>query len=219
MSSTTISVRSGASCHEFSDWYFAEHETDWGRGFNLDGQHSEPVRAFMRANVRHWIDEYRFDGLRFDAVHSIADRSNEHILHELTRHARAVAHPRRLFVVAENEAQDVAFLKDVGERGPGGLDGLWNEDWHHAAFVALTGQDEAYCTDYDGTANEFAAMARWNLLLSGSVVLVAEAASRHRLTRVCERGVRVLSRESRPGGEHRPRRPAAPGVQSVDGGR
>jgi maltooligosyltrehalose trehalohydrolase len=157
----------GSVLHEFSDWYFAEHETEWGRGFNVDGPHSEPVRAFMRANVRHWIDEYHFDGLRFDAVHSIADRSRRHIVHELTEHARAVAHPRRVFVVAENEAQNVAFLKDVGAHGSAGLDGVWNEDWHHAAFVALTGQNDAYCLDYDGSANEFAAMARWNLLYQG----------------------------------------------------
>jgi maltooligosyltrehalose trehalohydrolase len=157
----------GSVLHEFSDTYFAEHDTDWGRGFNVDGPQSEAVRAFMRGNVRHWIDEYHFDGLRFDAVHSIVDRSPEHIVHELTRHAREVAQPRHLFIVAENEAQDVALLQDVGERGPGGLDGIWNEDWHHAAFVALTGQSEAYCADYDGSANEFAAMARWNLLYQG----------------------------------------------------
>ena len=157
----------GNVVHEFSDSYFAEHDTEWGRGFNLDGPHSTPVRNFMRANVRHWIEEYHFDGLRYDAVHSIVDRSPEHIVHELTRHAREIAQPRRLFVVAENESQDVALLNDVVEHGPGGLDGIWNEDWHHAAFVALTGQNEAYCTDYDGTANEFAAMARWNLLYQG----------------------------------------------------
>ena len=157
----------GNVVHEFSDRYFAEHETEWGRGFNVDGPHCHAVRAFMRANVRHWIDEYHFDGLRFDAVHSIVDRSPEHIVHELTRHAREVARPRRLFVVAENESQDVALLKDIGERGPGGLDAIWNEDWHHSAFVALTGQNESYCTDYDGTANEFAGMARWNLLYQG----------------------------------------------------
>jgi maltooligosyltrehalose trehalohydrolase len=157
----------GSVVHEFSDWYFAEHETEWGRGFNVDGPHSEPVRTFMRANVRHWIEEYHFDGLRFDAVHSIADRSPEHIVNELTRHAREIAHPRRVFVVAENESQNVGFLNDVGEHGPGGLDAIWNEDWHHAALVALTGQNAAYCTDYDGTANEFAAMAGWNLLYQG----------------------------------------------------
>jgi len=152
---------------EFSESYFAEHDTDWGRGFNIDGPHSHPVREFMKANVRQWIREYHFDGLRFDAIHSMADRSSEHIIHELTRHAREVAEPRRLYVIAENEAQNVAFLADDTEKGPGGLDGLWNEDWHHSAFVALTGQNEAYCTDYEGTANEFAAMARWNLLYQG----------------------------------------------------
>jgi maltooligosyltrehalose trehalohydrolase len=157
----------GNVLNDFSEWYFAEHETDWGRGFNVDGHHAEPVRAFMRANVRHWIGEYHFDGLRIDAVHSIVDRSPEHIVQELTRHARKVAAPRRLFVVAENESQNVAFLKDVDDRAGGGLDGIWNEDWHHSAFVALTGQNEAYCTDYAGTAAEFAAMARWNLLYQG----------------------------------------------------
>ena len=152
---------------QFSDWYFAEHDTDWGRGFNVDGPQSAPVRQFMRANVRHWIREYHFDGLRFDAIHSIHDRSSEHIVRELTRHARAVAAPRRLYVVAENESQNVAFLEAGGDNGSGALDGLWNEDWHHSAFVALTGQNEAYCTDYDGSANEFASMARWNLLYQG----------------------------------------------------
>jgi maltooligosyltrehalose trehalohydrolase len=161
----------GSVLHEYSDWYFSQHETDWGRGFNLDGPQSEAVRVFMRATVRHWIREYHVDGLRFDAVHSIVDRSPEHIVHELTRHARSIAAPRRLFVIGENESQDVRFLQDAildngGERG-GGLDGIWNEDWHHAAFVTLTGHSEAYCSDYDGRANEFAAMARWNLLYQG----------------------------------------------------
>ena len=34
----------GNVLQEFSDWYFAEHDTDWGRGFNLDGPQSGPVR-------------------------------------------------------------------------------------------------------------------------------------------------------------------------------
>jgi maltooligosyltrehalose trehalohydrolase len=49
-----------------------------------------------------------------------------------------------------------------------GVDSLWNEDWHHSSFVALTGRREAYFTDYTGTAHEFAAIARWNLLYQGS---------------------------------------------------
>jgi maltooligosyltrehalose trehalohydrolase len=115
--------------------------------------------------VRHWVREYHVDGLRFDATHSIVDRSPEHIVNELTRCARADAHPRRLFVVAENESQNVALLN--GSSPEAGVDSLWNEDWHHSAFVALMGQNDAYFTDYEGTAHEIAAMARWNLLYQG----------------------------------------------------
>ena len=72
----------------------------------------------MRENVRHWIEDYRFDGLRFDATQSLVDRSPTHIVQELTEHGRAVAAPRRIFVSAENEPQDTAFVR-VGGWGPG----------------------------------------------------------------------------------------------------
>jgi maltooligosyltrehalose trehalohydrolase len=156
----------GSVLHEFSDAYFSSHDSDWGRGFNLDGPDSAPVRQFMRANVLHWLLDYHFDGLRFDATHAIVDRSSEHLVDELTRRGREACAPRRLYIVAENEAQDVAFLTRE-DRGLRGVDSTWNEDWHHSAFVALTGRREAYFTDYAGTAPEFAAMARWNLLYQG----------------------------------------------------
>jgi maltooligosyltrehalose trehalohydrolase len=157
----------GNVLHDFTSRYFSAHDTEWGRGFNVDGPDSAAVREFMRANIRQWVCEYHFDGFRFDAIHAIVDRSPEHIVNELTRHAREVAGPRRQYVIAENEAQDVNFLGDAQGTKPGGLDSIWNEDWHHAAFVTLTGQNDAYCTDYDGTASEFASMARWNLLYQG----------------------------------------------------
>jgi maltooligosyltrehalose trehalohydrolase len=150
---------------EFSQSYFSSHETEWGRGFNLDGECAAPVRHFMRENVRHWLEEYRFDGLRFDATHALVDTSPTHIVRELTEHGRAVAAPRRIFVSVENESQDASLVR-VADRDTG-VDSLWNEDWHHAAFVALTGRREAYFTDYRGTAGEFASMAQWNLLYQG----------------------------------------------------
>jgi maltooligosyltrehalose trehalohydrolase len=156
----------GNVLNEFSDAYFSEHESEWGRGFNLDGANSAPVRQFMRANVLTWMEEYHFDGLRFDAVHAIVDRSPEHLVDELTRFAREACAPRRLYLVAENEAQEVVYLTSP-DKGQRGVDGIWNEDWHHAAFVALTGRREAYFTDYCGTAIELAGMARWNLLYQG----------------------------------------------------
>jgi maltooligosyltrehalose trehalohydrolase len=156
---------SGNVVSEFSKFYFAEHETEWGQGFNLDGPCAGPVRHFMRENVRHWIEEYRFDGLRFDATQALVDRSATHIVHELSDHARASAGSRRVYLTAENEPQDTALVRR--RDGEPGVDGLWNEDWHHSAVVALTGRREAYFTDYQGTAQEFAAMADRKLLYQG----------------------------------------------------
>jgi maltooligosyltrehalose trehalohydrolase len=156
----------GSVLHEYSDTYFSTHDSEWGRGFNLDGAGAAPVRQFMRANVLQWVEDYHFDGLRFDAVHAIVDRSPEHLVDELTRVCREARAPRRLFMVAENEAQEVEYLTR-DDKGLAGVDATWNEDWHHSAFVALTGRCEAYFTDYRGTAFEFAAMGRWNLLYQG----------------------------------------------------
>ncbi|HEY7189858.1 MAG TPA: malto-oligosyltrehalose trehalohydrolase [Vicinamibacterales bacterium] len=156
----------GSVLQDFGDQYFAAHESEWGRGFNLDGADAAPVRQFMRANVLHWIADYHFDGLRFDAIHAVVDRSPEHLIDELTRCCREACAPRRLFMVAENEAQEVSYLTG-GDKGLAGVDATWNEDWHHSIFVALTGRREAYFTDYAGTAAELAAMARWNLLYQG----------------------------------------------------
>ena len=80
-----------------------------GQGFNLDGECSGPVRHFMRENVRHWLEEYRFDGLRFDATHALVDRSPTHIVHELADHGRASVAPRRIYLTAENEPQDTCW--------------------------------------------------------------------------------------------------------------
>ena len=156
----------GSVLHEYSDTYFSAHDSEWGRGFNLDGAGSTPVRQFMRANVLQWVEDYHIDGLRFDAVHAIVDRSPEHMVDELTRVCREARAPRRLLMVAENEAQEVSYLARA-DKGLAGVDATWNEDWHHSAFVALTGRREAYFTDYGGTAPEFASMARWNLLYQG----------------------------------------------------
>ena len=39
-----------------------------------------PVREFFITNGRYWIDEFHFDGFRFDATHAIHDVSEEHII-------------------------------------------------------------------------------------------------------------------------------------------
>ena len=39
-------------------------------------------------------------------------------------------------------------MRDRPSDGGYGLDGLWNDDFHHTAMAAMTGHNEAYYTDY-----------------------------------------------------------------------
>ncbi len=155
----------GNFLHDFAPAFFGK-PGEWGETINYDGKDSAPVRAFVIESAAYWISEFHFDGLRFDAIHGIHDESPEHVVSEICRAARAAAGSRRVFLVAESETQDTRLLRDGGLYGDG-LDALWNEDWHHAAFVALTGRRQAYFTDYEGTASEFASMARHGTLYQG----------------------------------------------------
>jgi len=52
-------------------------------------------------------------------------------------------------------------------RGGYGLDALWNDDFHHSARVALTGHNEAYFSDYQGSPQEFISCAKYGYLYQG----------------------------------------------------
>ncbi len=155
---------------QFSPHYFnAEHHTDWGAAVNFDGEHAAAVRAFYVANARYWIDEFHIDGLRLDATQAIIDRSPVHILTEIgeaVREAGKALGGRATWIVNENEPQDVALVTAASAGGLG-LDAVWNDDWHHSAFVALALRDEAYFTDYRGGAREFVAAAKHGFLYQG----------------------------------------------------
>jgi maltooligosyltrehalose trehalohydrolase len=151
----------------YSDDYFTNrYETDWGDPLNFDGQNSGPVREFFISNARYWIDEFHFDGFRFDATQSIFDQSEEHILCAIGMAARASAGHRSIVLIAENEAQETRLVRSVHEGGFG-LDALWNDDLHHSALVALTGRNPAYYTDYGGTPQEFISAAKYGFLYQG----------------------------------------------------
>jgi maltooligosyltrehalose trehalohydrolase len=139
---------------------------EWGDTINYDGEGSGPMREFMVENAAYWIRDFHFDGLRIDATHGIHDTSENHIVADICHAVRAAASGRDVLLVGESEPQDTRLLKDDGAYRDG-LDAIWNEDWHHSAFVALTGRRHAYFTDYQGTAQEFASMARHGFLYQG----------------------------------------------------
>jgi maltooligosyltrehalose trehalohydrolase len=156
----------GCPMGSYSPTYFAREVTEWGQGLNYDGAGSGPVREFISANAAYWISEFHFDGLRIDATQSIRDSSQPHILADLVGQARQAAGGRPIWIVGENEPQDTTLLQPI-DQGGCGFDALWNDDWHHAARVALTAHREAYYTDYLGTPQEFVSAARHGFLFQG----------------------------------------------------
>jgi maltooligosyltrehalose trehalohydrolase len=147
-------------------WFSQRTATDWGAAIDYDGPASGPVREFFVANAGYWIDEYHFDGLRFDSTQDVHDASPEHVLAAMAARAREAAGGRGILLFAENEPQDVRLVQDPAQGGYG-LDALWNDDFHHSAFVALTGRREGYRRDYAGTARELLAATRGGFLYQG----------------------------------------------------
>ncbi|MFL6589821.1 MAG: alpha-amylase family glycosyl hydrolase, partial [Chthoniobacterales bacterium] len=151
-----------------ADYVHTERGNEWGDSINFDGNNSAPVREFFISNGRYWIDEFHFDGFRFDATQSIEDESAEHIVGAIGRAARKAAGNRSIILVAENEPQQTKLLWPR-ERGGDDFDGLWNDDLHHSAYVALTGRHEAYYSDYRGRPQEFISGAKYGYLFQGQI--------------------------------------------------
>ncbi len=119
-----------------ADFFDAEVDTPWGGSVAVE---REPVRRFFVDNALMWLDEYRFDGLRFDAVHAIADDA---FLDAMATEIRATITDRPVHLVLENEGNDADWL------APGLYDAQWNDDFHNVLHVLLTGETSAYYADF-----------------------------------------------------------------------
>jgi maltooligosyltrehalose trehalohydrolase len=158
---------SGNYLRAFSPAYFTtRYENEWGDAINFDGPDAGPVRELFIANAGYWMDEYHMDGLRLDATQQIYDQSPTNVITEVALAVRRNARGRDTIVVAENEPQDTRLVRSA-ESGGFGLDGLWNDDFHHSAIVSLTGRREAYYSDTRGTAQEFVSAAKYGYLFQG----------------------------------------------------
>jgi len=114
----------------------ADRASPWGASIDF---RLPAVRRFFRENALYWLMEYRFDGLRLDAVHEIGEPD---WLDELAAHIRAKIEPdRHVHLVLENEFNVASHLES-------GFDAQWNDDIHHALHVLLTGEAEGYYVDY-----------------------------------------------------------------------
>ena len=126
-------------------------ESPWGAAINFDSQGSEGVRSFFVHNALYWLREFCFDGLRLDAVHAIVDTSDRHILQDLSGAVRELARAtdRTIHLVLENEKNEAQWLAPAGAPS-GPYDAQWNDDFHHALHVALTGESHTYYEKFSG---------------------------------------------------------------------
>ncbi len=154
----------------FSNHYLLRgEEHEWGEVINFDGSNSGPVREFFITNGRYWIEEFHFDGFRFDATHAIHDQSDEYIIGAVGRAARKAAGSRSIILIAENDLQEARMTRPQNEGGDG-LDAVWNDDFHHSAIVALTGENVGYFSDYSGKPQEFISAAKYGFLYQGQAL-------------------------------------------------
>ena len=121
----------------YAPQFFREDvKTPWGPAIDF---RQPPVRRFFIENALYWLEEYRFDGLRFDAVHAIADQS---WLDEMAAEIRRTVTPRRqVHLVLEHDGNEASHLRK-------GYDAQWNDDAHHVMHVLLTGEGDGYYSDY-----------------------------------------------------------------------
>ncbi|WP_316975820.1 malto-oligosyltrehalose trehalohydrolase [Shumkonia mesophila] len=128
-------------------------QTPWGAAIAFDTEDSRPVRDFFVNNALYWLEEYRFDGLRLDAVHAIEDRSRPDILEELADAVKAgPGAGRHVHLVLENGLNQAHYLERGGDGRPRHYAAQWNDDIHHAFHVLLTGETHGYYTDFGDDA-------------------------------------------------------------------
>jgi maltooligosyltrehalose trehalohydrolase len=127
--------------------FFETAHTPWGRA--IDYRVPE-VRSFAVGNALHWLQHYRFDGLRLDAVQAIVETGRPPILEELSRAVGELSarSGRTLHLLLENDDNRASLLDPRTDPPQGKYRAQWNDDYHHAWHVLLTGERKGYYQDY-----------------------------------------------------------------------
>ena len=131
----------------YAPTFFTEAHTPWGSA--IDYRVPE-VRAFAIENALHWLRDYRFDGLRLDAVNSIVEPGGLSLLHDLSAAAGELAAEtdRHIHLVLENGDNRASILDAAQDPPQGKYRAQWNDDYHHAWRVLMTDEKQGYYCDY-----------------------------------------------------------------------
>jgi maltooligosyltrehalose trehalohydrolase len=136
------------------------HASPWGEAINLDGPGSAEVRQLIVENALYWLTEFNLDGLRFDAVHTLFDDSNTHLLELLAARLKALAGGRHLHLIVENSDNQERWLRRDTLLRPVHYTAQWNDDLHHVLHAAASGETTGYFADFDNTTPKFEKLGR-----------------------------------------------------------
>jgi maltooligosyltrehalose trehalohydrolase len=139
----------GNGLNDFAPYFPNSRMGLWGPKVNLDGFQSEGVRNFFLENALYWLSQYHVDGIRIDAVFSMADRSPVHFLGELNDAVKLYSDKvgKKCHLIAESGCNFPQVLAP-SQQGGFGFDGQWLDDFQHALFALLTGEREGYYRYY-----------------------------------------------------------------------
>lgn len=139
----------GNYLRQYGPYFTGKYCTPWGEAVNYDDAYSYGVREYVIANALYWLETMHVDALRLDAVHGIYDMSARHILGELAAAVDELERriERRKMCIAESDLSDTRIIRPRS-RGGYGLDAQWNDDFHHALHVLLTGEQNGYYADF-----------------------------------------------------------------------
>ena len=124
------------------------HESPWARRSLRWHGRGRGARIVID-NALYWLAEFSLDGLRFDAVHTIADDSTTHILEILAARVLAARPHRRTHLIVENSENQERWLKRDSALFPVHYTAQWNDDIHHLLHSAVTGENTGYYADFD----------------------------------------------------------------------
>ncbi|HEV7813570.1 MAG TPA: DUF3459 domain-containing protein, partial [Janthinobacterium sp.] len=124
------------------------------------------VSDFFVENAIYWLCEFRFDGLRFDAVHAISEQA---WLNELGGRIRAaVGDQRHVHLVLEHDGNAAHLL---GNTVDAPFNAQWNDDGHHVLHVLLTGEQDHYYRNYcDRTTEQLARCLAEGFVYQGETI-------------------------------------------------
>ena len=125
----------GNYASEFSPFFTKKRKTPWGDALNFDDADCENVRKFMAQCAVHWIDSYRLDGLRVDAVHFMYDDSDFPVSMEVTQAVDQFAKTvdREIHLIGETNVRNASLTKGTSPWDTG-FDAVWCDGMMHSAL-------------------------------------------------------------------------------------